>query len=145
MPYGSKPLDLDYDRNKTYAFQSNSFCADEFRFSSLASESIDRPSRCCFLHRRNCRLAAQFASGRNPIVQTIFFFLLWMILRVPIVRKNHGQSLGRWALDMKIIDVRLERIPGVQKLCKREGLLGICAALAFAGVGGLLPTPPSCC
>ncbi len=78
--------------------------------------------------------------GTNPIVQTIFFFLLWMILRVPIVKKNHGQSLGRWALDMKIIDVRFQRMPGVQKLCKREGLLGICAALALVGVGGLTST-----
>ncbi|MCW6052806.1 RDD family protein [Lyngbya sp. CCAP 1446/10] len=78
--------------------------------------------------------------GTNPIAQTIFFVLLWMILRVPIVRKNHGQSIGRWALDMKIADVRFQRIPGVQELCKREGLLGICAALAFAGVGGLTST-----
>ncbi|WP_293129451.1 RDD family protein [Microcoleus sp. bin38.metabat.b11b12b14.051] len=73
----------------------------------------------------------------NPIAQTILFILLWMILRVPAVRKNQGQSLGRWALDMKIADTRFQRIPGVQELCKREALLGFCAALAFAGVGGL--------
>ena len=32
----------------------------------------------------------------NPIIQTIFFVLLWLIMRVAIVRKNKGQSLGRW-------------------------------------------------
>ena len=78
--------------------------------------------------------------GTNPIAQTIFFVLLWLIVRVAIVRKNQGQSLGRWALDMKIADTRFQRTPGVQELCKREALLGICAALAFAGVGGLTST-----
>ena len=65
--------------------------------------------------------------GTNAIAQTIFFVLLWLILRVAIVRKNQGQSLGRWALDMKIADTRFQRTPGVQELCKREALLGICA------------------
>jgi uncharacterized RDD family membrane protein YckC len=75
--------------------------------------------------------------GTTSIAQIILFFLLWMILRVAIVRKNHGQSLGRWALDMKIADTRFQRTPGVQELCKREALLGFCAALAFTGVAGL--------
>lgn len=78
--------------------------------------------------------------GANPIVQTIFFILLWLIMRVAIVRKNKGQSLGRWALDMKIVDPRLDRTPGLQELCKREALLGVCAALACAGIGGLTST-----
>src|SRR4028119_1481465 len=78
--------------------------------------------------------------GTNAVVQTIFFVLVWLILRVAIVRKNQGQSLGRWALDMKIADTRFQRTPGVQELCKREALLGICAALAFAGIAGLTST-----
>lgn len=78
--------------------------------------------------------------GANPIVQTIFFVLLWLIMRVAIVRKNKGQSLGRWAVDIKIVDPRLDRTPGLQELAKREALLGACAALAFAGVGGLTST-----
>src|SRR4028119_2517716 len=78
--------------------------------------------------------------GTNAIAQTTFFVLLWLILRVAIVRKNQGQSLGRWALDMKIADTRFQRTPGVQELCKREALLGICAGLAFAGIAGLTST-----
>ncbi|MEG4858571.1 RDD family protein [Microcoleus sp. K1-B6] len=78
--------------------------------------------------------------GNNAIVQTIFFVLLWLILRVAIVRKNLGQSIGRWALDMKVADTRLLRTPGVQELCKREALLGLCAGLAFAGIAGLTST-----
>lgn len=78
--------------------------------------------------------------GANPIAQIIFFVLLWLIMRVAIVRKNKGQSLGRWALDMKIVDPRIDRTPGLQELSKREALLGICAALAFAGIGGLTST-----
>jgi hypothetical protein len=41
---------------------------------------------------------------------------------------------------MKIADTRFQRTPGVQELCKREALLGICAGLAFAGIAGLTST-----
>lgn len=78
--------------------------------------------------------------GTNPIAQAVFFVLLWLIMRVAIVRKNRGQSLGRWALDMKIVDPRFDRTPGLQELSKREALLGICAALAFLALGGLTST-----
>ncbi|NJR23038.1 MAG: RDD family protein [Richelia sp. CSU_2_1] len=78
--------------------------------------------------------------GTNPIVHTIFFILLWMIMRVPVARKNQGQSLGRWAVNVKVVDPQLKRLPGVQELCKREAVLGTCAALAFAGIGGLTST-----
>jgi len=78
--------------------------------------------------------------GTNPIVHTVFFILLWLTMRVAVARKNQGQSLGRWALNLKVADTRLKRIPGVQELCKREAVLGTCAALATAGIGGLTST-----
>jgi uncharacterized RDD family membrane protein YckC len=78
--------------------------------------------------------------GNNPLVHTIFFILLWLVMRVPVARKNQGQSLGRWAVNVKVADTKLKRLPGIQELCKREAVLGTCAALAFAGIAGLTST-----
>lgn len=58
-------------------------------------------------------------------------------MRVFLAVRNQGQSLGRWALDMKVIDTRLFRTPTIQELVKREGLLGIGAALAAIALTGL--------
>ncbi|MGE5656293.1 MAG: RDD family protein [Actinomycetota bacterium] len=78
--------------------------------------------------------------GGNWFVEIIFFVLLWLILRVFLTTKNQGQSLGRWALDMRVVDTVFNRTPGVQELCKREALLGICTALAVIGLGGITST-----
>src|SRR4028119_2526208 len=69
--------------------------------------------------------------GTNAIAQTIFFVLLWLILRVAIVRKNQGQSLGRWALDMKIADTRFQRTPGVQE-DRKSGSAGMPRPISYA-------------
>jgi uncharacterized RDD family membrane protein YckC len=63
------------------------------------------------------------------IGQWLFFLLVWFILRVVIVSKNQGQSLGHWALDMKVVDDRFAKIPGLKELAKREGILGLEALL----------------
>ncbi|MEA5510825.1 RDD family protein [Crocosphaera sp. UHCC 0190] len=67
-------------------------------------------------------------------VQDLVFIALWLILRVIIVEKNKGQSLGSWAFDIKVIDPRFSRIPGLKELTKREGILGIAALLAMIGL-----------
>lgn len=75
--------------------------------------------------------------SRNFLVQIIFFLLFWLGMRVFLPLRNQGQSLGRWALDMKVVDTRFNRTPGLQELVKREGLLGFCAALASIALTGL--------
>ncbi|MFS8119671.1 MAG: RDD family protein [Microcoleus sp.] len=72
--------------------------------------------------------------GTNFIVKAIIFVLLWMIMRVAIVRKNQGQSLGRWLLGMRVVDTKYQRTPAVQQLCKREALLGILTASYLVGL-----------
>jgi len=72
--------------------------------------------------------------GTNFIVKAIIFVLLWLIMRVAIVRKNQGQSLGRWLLGMRVVDTKYQRTPAVQQLCKREALLGICTASYLVGL-----------
>lgn len=66
-------------------------------------------------------------------VRWLVFLLTWLALRVVAVEKNQGQSLGRWALDMKIIELRSKRIPDLLTLAKREGIVGGAALLAMIG------------
>lgn len=73
----------------------------------------------------------------SPWPRTLLFIILWLGMRVVWVSKNQGQSLGRWALDMRVIDLRLNRTPGLYELIKREGFLALCAALTVAGLAGL--------
>ncbi|MGB5769852.1 MAG: RDD family protein, partial [Crocosphaera sp.] len=54
--------------------------------------------------------------------------------RVIIVEKNKGQSLGSWAFDLKVIDIRFLRVSGLKELTKREAILGFAALLAMIGL-----------
>lgn len=76
-------------------------------------------------------LLSSFVTG---ILQGLVFIAAWFGLRVIAVEKNKGQSLGRWALDMKVIDPRLNKIPGLVELAKREGIVGFAALLAMIGL-----------
>ncbi|MGK7876948.1 MAG: RDD family protein [Xenococcaceae cyanobacterium] len=67
-------------------------------------------------------------------LQWLVFILAWLALRVLVVEKNQGQSLGRWALDMKVIDARFNKIPGLVALAKREGIICFGAFLAMIGL-----------
>lgn len=68
------------------------------------------------------------------------FILSWYGLRVILVTKNQGQSLGRWALDMKVLDPRTRSRPGLLELTKRETLTGLESLLLFLGLVNLSPT-----
>lgn len=70
----------------------------------------------------------------NIFLEFIVFCLLWLILRVIIVDKNKGQSLGRWAMDLKITDARFNRLPLLTDLTKRESLIAMVAFLTMVGL-----------
>ena len=70
----------------------------------------------------------------NLFFQWLVFLPAWFILRVLIVDKNQGQSLGSWAFDIKVIDPRFNRIPDLLALSKREAIVGCAAALAIVGL-----------
>ncbi len=67
-------------------------------------------------------------------IKDIVFIVVWLILRIIIVEKNKGQSLGSWAFDIKVIDIRFLRISGLKELTKREAILGFAALLAMIGL-----------
>lgn len=66
----------------------------------------------------------------NTFAFVVIFGLIWLGERVFLVYRNHGQSLGRYALDMKVLDPDLGKVPGLQILAKREAIVGCCALLA---------------
>ena len=71
---------------------------------------------------------------------SVLFLTAWFGLRVILVSKNRGQSLGRWAFDMKLIDPKFRATPGLAELTKREALIGIGAWLVWLGLANLSPT-----
>jgi uncharacterized RDD family membrane protein YckC len=75
----------------------------------------------------------------SSLVTNIFFEFLtfvftWFILRVVVVDRNQGQSLGRWALDIRVKDAKFNKIPPLVSLCKREGIICLAAFLAMIGL-----------
>lgn len=71
--------------------------------------------------------------------EALLFVLLWLGMRVILVTMNQGQSLGRWALDMKVVDVRFARMPELVDLFKREGLMAIEVLLVHIGLEYIRP------
>lgn len=102
------------------------------------------------LWRRGAALAIDFAAvgllsltlGGSVAAQAVVFLLAWLGLRVLLVTRNLGQSLGRWALDMKVVDARIGGTPGLQALLKREGLLGVATLCLLLGLVNLSPAKP---
>jgi uncharacterized RDD family membrane protein YckC len=78
--------------------------------------------------------------GGTFLAQGIVFLIGWLLLRVVLVSSNKGQSLGRWALDMRLIDRQQGGTPTLQALTQREGWLGIAAFFAVWGITHLSPT-----
>ncbi|MFM6077685.1 MAG: RDD family protein, partial [Dolichospermum sp.] len=81
-------------------------------------------------------LLSSFVTGWG---QLFVFLGIWWGWRVVTVEVNQGQSVGHWAFDMKVIDWRSRRIPGILELTKREGLLGGASWLAMVGLNIITP------
>lgn len=88
-------------------------------------------------------LGVWLASSLMVGFEGLVFIVLWLILRVLVVSRNQGQSLGRWALDMKVLDAKYAKIPSLSALAKREGVLGSLALLAMIGLNIGLSNPIS--
>lgn len=70
----------------------------------------------------------------NIFVEFLAFCFLWFVLRVVVVDRNRGQSLGRWAFDMKVLDARFNKIPSIFALFKREGIICLASFTAMMGL-----------
>jgi hypothetical protein len=70
---------------------------------------------------RTNQMGIQFA-------QIFVFIFAWIIFRVVIVYNNQGQSLGRWAFDLKILEVANGEIVNFRHYCSERVLF---ASLAY--------------
>lgn len=68
------------------------------------------------------------------------FLLLWLGMRVLVAGNNRGQSLGRWAFDIRVAELRYGATPGLLDLAKREAMTGFGAVLMLVGLANLSPT-----
>jgi uncharacterized RDD family membrane protein YckC len=75
-----------------------------------------------------------FSSLANGLVQVLIFAIGWVGLRIILVSANQGQSLGSWAFDLKVVNLRWRRLPGILELSQREGILGGASYLAMLGL-----------
>ncbi|MBE9048959.1 RDD family protein [Nostocales cyanobacterium LEGE 11386] len=83
--------------------------------------------------------------GSNQIgiqfVQILVFIFCWLILRVVVVYNNQGQSLGRWAFNLKVLEVQdgeiSGRIPTLRSLLKREAIIGFGALLVSIALNNI--------
>ena len=79
-------------------------------------------------------VAVWLLSSFFGVFQGLIFLLAWLGMRVVLVDKNQGQSLGKWSLDLKVIDFNSERRPDLISLSKREGIVAFAAMLAMYGL-----------
>jgi len=73
-------------------------------------------------------------------LQAVLFLVFWMMCRVLVVTRTQGQSLGRWAFDMRVVGTRFNRTPGLLELAKREGMLGVESMLVMMAITSINPT-----
>lgn len=76
-------------------------------------------------------------------IQWILFPLGWFGMRIVLVDRNKGQTLGRWALDMKVLDAKSNKLPPFNALIKRELIVGGISYLAMIGLNIGLKQPLS--
>ena len=94
----------------------------------------------------------------GPAPHVALFVVLWWLVRVAVVANNRGQSFGRLAMNIKVIEGedfdltgvergqferRSPRVPTLLELTKREGILGGELLLGFISLellGQINPT-----
>ncbi|MBP5971407.1 RDD family protein [Brasilonema sp. CT11] len=75
------------------------------------------------------------------IVQILVFTIAWVILRILVPYNNQGQSLGRYAFDIKVLEIERGRVPDLQPLLKREGIIGLGALLVSIALSNIIRNP----
>jgi uncharacterized RDD family membrane protein YckC len=93
---------------------------------------------CAFLGQLIEALLGLGSSGMGLII----FGIAWLINRVIVAGKNQGQSLGRWLMSIRVVDMTYGKTAGVLELLKRESVIYLGMAFVLAGFssGGLTNT-----
>lgn len=89
-------------------------------------------------------LVSSFLGSSEPgiqIVEILVFSICWLVVRVLLVYNNQGQSLGRYALDMKLLEVETGKVPNLQTLLQREAIVGLGALLVSIALNNIIHNP----
>ncbi len=92
-------------------------------------------------------ISSFFNNGEPGIqwLQILVFIITWLILRVLVVYNNLGQSLGRWAFDLKLLEVEdgqiIGRVPQLQALLMREAVMGFSTLLLSITLSTIISNP----
>ncbi|MDX2097173.1 MAG: RDD family protein [Leptolyngbyaceae cyanobacterium bins.59] len=68
-------------------------------------------------------LVATLLSKGSLISASWIFLLTWLLWRVGFASQAHGQSPGRWIMDLRVSDTKFGRTPGWLTLLVREGII----------------------
>ncbi|MFB2772928.1 RDD family protein [Pelatocladus sp. BLCC-F211] len=74
-------------------------------------------------------------------LQILVFAIAWLVLRVVVVYNNQGQSLGQYALDLRVLEVERGKVPDLQALLKRETIIGLGALLLAIALSNIIRNP----
>ncbi|AKG22790.1 RDD family protein [Calothrix sp. 336/3] len=88
-------------------------------------------------------LSSLLATGDVGIqfLQILVFIFAWLGFRVLLVYSNQGQSLGKWAFDIKVLESERGRVPDLPTLLKREAIVGASALLVAIAWNNILRNP----
>ena len=73
----------------------------------------------------------------SQVAQAIVFALVWLGLRVWLAYWNQGQSLGRWLLDLQVLDAQLSGMLFLPDLARREVVTGFGTLLVTIALSDL--------
>lgn len=115
-------------------------------YSRLALARLAQRNAALFVDFIACAFLGQLIEALlglgNSGLGLIIFGIAWLINRVIVAGKNQGQSLGRWLLSIRVVDMTYGKTAGVLELLKRESViyLGMAFVLAGFSYGGLTNT-----
>jgi uncharacterized RDD family membrane protein YckC len=67
----------------------------------------------------------------------LIFCFVWLFNRVLVPTKNQGQSVGRWAMNLRVVDVEFGKTANVVALARREATVLIAMLIWIASLDSL--------
>ncbi|MBV9388986.1 MAG: RDD family protein [Chroococcidiopsidaceae cyanobacterium CP_BM_ER_R8_30] len=71
------------------------------------------------------------------VAQAFVFAVIWLSLRVLLAYWNQGQSLGRWLLNLRMLDAQLKGVIYLPDLARREVVTGFGTLLVLIALSDI--------
>lgn len=105
--------------------------SEDYLYRRAPKVPLDRRAYAFLLDFITVWITSSFFTG---LAQDFVFIVVWLLTRVVVTDRNKGQTLGRYAFDIRLVDLRSNTTPSFLNLAKREGILGAVALLAMVGL-----------